>query len=597
MRNITTILYAAAFWLSTVIFFWFWSIVGYANAVTSDFPVFIALLLCFVLAIPGGIVFGAYVLWVCIFEHGLFRKERLALLFFIIAAGYGIFAGIVNLPLLPFRTPPFVNGVYAFTLVLVSVAVAYLILKRSIEPFLHKETHSSLFKNFKTNINMNNETNPQLIPGGNRILLKGITAAVLIIALWIPSLFIDSLVDERKTRSKEVAAEVSGKWASPQTLISPYMVIPYIETYTLHNGETGETRTPLVILPDTLNVDGELMPEVRSRSVFNILLYRSVVNMNGEFKPEWPADINPEQLDFSQAKLYWGLDDYKGIEENAMLTFNGAGLKSRPAPPAVRLHEKALSSPVGVDAALLSRGIPFQLKLKVRGSEGLHFKPLAANSAFSIKSSWANPSFDGDRLPVSRAVSDKGFTANWKFNEASLPIATVFKAGGEVKVDSFGVSLIQPADQYAKTERSIKYSLMVIALTFGLFFIMEITSAKPFHPVQYTLIGLALAIFYTLLLSISEYIHFDLAYFISAVAIVLMVSLYAKSHFKTWKAGGIFAAGLMILYGFMFVLLRLEDTALLIGSIGLFIILSAIMYASRKVDWYGKGERKIMEQE
>ncbi len=219
----------------------------------------------------------------------------------------------------------------------------------------------------------------------------------------------------------------------------------------------------------------------------------------------------------------------------------------------------------------------------------LHFVPLSGNSDFALRSTWPNPSFDGNNLPTERTVSPDGFTAKWVFNKANLPFGTVLK---DFKFDpsalAFGVTMVQPADQYAKTNRSVKYAILVIGLTFSLFFIIELMQQKPIHPVQYVLIGLGLVIFYSLLLAISEFIAYDLAYLIASVSTILLIGLYAQSHFKSWKSAGIFTGVLTLLYGFIFILIRLEDTALLVGSIGLFIILAITMYASKKVDWYGQ---------
>ena len=229
------------------------------------------------------------------------------------------------------------------------------------------------------------------------------------------------------------------------------------------------------------------------------------------------------------------------------------------------------------------------MQVKLKGSEQLHFMPLAANSRFNINSSWPNPSFDGNSLPNERNVNDSGFSAKWNFNQANLPFGTVVRQGDIKAINmDFGVSMVQPADQYNKTMRSVKYAILFIGLTFALFFIIEIMQRKPFHPVQYVLVGLALVIFYTLLLAISEYILFDHAYLIAATATVILISLYAKSHFASWKTAIVFFSTLSLLYGFIFVLIRLEDTALLVGSIGLFIVLALVMYASRKINWYGE---------
>ncbi len=158
----------------------------------------------------------------------------------------------------------------------------------------------------------------------------------------------------------------------------------------------------------------------------------------------------------------------------------------------------------------------------------------------------------------------------------------------ETAAVAFGVTLVQPADGYAKTNRCIKYAILFIGLTFSIFFIVELMQKKPLHPVQYVLIGLALVIFYTLLLAVSELVVFDYAYAISASATIILISLYSKSHFQNWRSAAIFGSLLVALYGFIFVLIQLEDTALLIGSIGLFTILAVVMFASRKINWYGR---------
>jgi inner membrane protein len=227
------------------------------------------------------------------------------------------------------------------------------------------------------------------------------------------------------------------------------------------------------------------------------------------------------------------------------------------------------------------------VSLKIKGSERLYFTPLAGNSSFVMQSKWSNPSFDGNALPTERTVGDSGFTAKWNFNKASLPFTTVLKRTEINKNNfAFGVAMVQPADQYAKTSRSVKYAILIIGLTFALFFIIELMQKKALHPVQYVLVGLALSIFYTLLLSISEIILFDYAYLIAASATVILIMLYAKGHFNNWATASIFGGILSALYGFIFVLIRLEDTALLVGSIGLFIVLALVMYASRKINWY-----------
>ena len=422
----------------------------------------------------------------------------------------------------------------------------------------------------------------------NRILIKGVITGTLILVLLIPAYFITNLVTERQQRQKEVVKEVSSKWATEQIVSGPYLVLPYINSYSNDTGKLISVKTNLIVFAENLLVNGELIPEKRQRSIYKVLLYKSKLDVSGSFKPQWPADINTANIDFASAKLCFGLSDFKGLEEEIKINFNNQGYAFTPGLPVNNISETGLSVPVALQVETIGKELMFNLSLKLRGSERLHFLPLAANSKFEIKSVWPNPSFDGNVLPNDRQVTDKGFTASWKFNRANLPFNMIVKSEKFNGKDlSFGVSMVQPADQYEKTMRSVKYAVLFIGLTFALFFIIELLQKKPFHPVQYVLVGLALIIFYTLLLSVSEFILFDAAYFVAGLATISLISLYAKSHFEKWSIAGVFAAALSCLYGFIFVLIRLEDTALLLGSIGLFIVLAIVMYLSRRIKWYG----------
>jgi inner membrane protein len=394
-------------------------------------------------------------------------------------------------------------------------------------------------------------------------------------------------VSEREKRQKEVVAEVSNKWATSQTITGPYIVIPYNETTVDDKKNAVVIRKSVVILPETLDVQGNLLPEKRKRSIYTVLLYRCNLNADGLFKPVIPLDINIENLLLNEAKLCIGINDIKGIEEKVSINFNGKAYELTPGLPAGAINSTGLSCNAYITREGLNNESSFAFNLKIKGSEQLYFVPLAGNSSFALQSLWPNPSFEGNTLPTERTVSEKGFTAKWNFNKANLPFNTVIKEFN-IKEESFafGVSMVQPADQYAKTMRSVKYAILIIGLTFSLFFIIELMQKKPVHPVQYMLVGLALVIFYSLLLAFSEFIMFNNAYLIAAMATVSLISLYTKSHFASWKVAGVFALVLGLLYGFIFVLIQLEDTALLVGSIGLFAVLAIVMYASRNINWY-----------
>ncbi|HSN61229.1 MAG TPA: cell envelope integrity protein CreD, partial [Ferruginibacter sp.] len=330
--------------------------------------------------------------------------------------------------------------------------------------------------------------------------------------------------------------------------------------------------------------------------IYKVLLYKSTINMDGAFKIKWPTDIKLSNVDYANAKLCFTLSDFKGIEEEIYINFNGQKLLLTPGLPVDDFGTVGLSVPVSLSPEASVAGMPFSMQVKLKGSEQLHFIPMSASSTFLLNSEWPSPSFDGDMLPNDRQVSESGFNAKWNFNQANLPFATVMKENTvQEKKMAFGVSLVQPADQYNKTMRSIKYAILFIGLTFAFFFIIELMQKKPFHPVQYVLVGLALVIFYALLLSISEYILFDYAYLVAALATILLITFYAKGHFNSWKTAGIFFGLLSCLYTFIFILISLEDTALLVGSIGLFLVLALVMFASRKINWYGNMPEAAIE--
>jgi inner membrane protein len=456
-----------------------------------------------------------------------------------------------------------------------------------------------------------------------KITIKGIITGVLILLMMIPTLFIVNLIDERESRQKEVAAEVSSRWAGSQVLSGPYLYIPYRTYFKNEKGQTQEGRNYFRILPENIQVTGKLNHEIRQRSIYKILLYRANLKNTGHFKIMVPANINREMIEWDKTEICYSLSDFKGIEEKltirlkdrdyelspgipgddqaiaGVITLQQSANITIPEPVPARaisgnLHSSNFSSTIDLTTADIGKDVSFAMDLRIKGSGQLHFLPLGGNSKYSLQADWASPSFDGNSLPTDREITPQGFTASWSFNKANLPFGTILK---EIQFNpsalAFGITLLQPADHYAKTSRSIKYAILFIGLTFALFFIVELLQKKPMHPVQYVLIGLALVIFYTLLLSISEFLRFNAAYLISALSTISLITLYAYGHFGKWRSAGLFGGVLTMLYIFIFVLVQLEDTALLVGSIGLFMILAAVMYASKKINWYDYSPNRV----
>lgn len=425
-------------------------------------------------------------------------------------------------------------------------------------------------------------------PGiSGRLTVKGIIVASLILVMLIPSFFITGLVKERADRQKEAVTEVNSKWAGAQTLTGPLLVIPYKE---------GFVKKYAYFLPEQLKINAVLQPEKRNRSIYDIIVYRTELQVEGTFLPVnyQYLDITPGDLQLGEASICMGLNDFKGIEDQLEIQWNNNNYAFNAGVPDNTIIANGVSTPVIITAEDLSKPSTFKLQIHLRGSEKLSFTPVGKTTTVNLRSSWPDPSFDGNFLPVTKAAINKdGFTADWKIQNLNRSYPQSWKDKNYNIADSrFGMTLLQPVDSYSQTMRSVKYAILFIALTFALYFFVEILQKKSVHPIQYVLVGLALSIFYTLLLSISEYLRFNIAYGIASGATILLITFYTKSLFHTWKIASLFGSLLGILYGFIFILIQLQDGALLFGSIGLFILLAVIMYYSRKIDWYGEANRR-----
>ena len=325
------------------------------------------------------------------------------------------------------------------------------------------------------------------------------------------------------------------------------------------------------------------------------MLYHSDLKLTGKFDsiPLAALKIYPESVIWKDARIVVNVGDMRGIEDQVQLDWNGSKQFMDAGVPANNLMAEWLSAPVVISEATLSS---FSVSLSVRGSGYLYFTPVGKTTETDITANWKDPAFDGQYLPTASAITDKNFKAHWKILPLSHTYPQYWK---DSKQDfgkaAFGVKLIQPVDGYSKTNRSVKYAILFIALTFTFFFFLEILQKRQVHPLQYLLVGIALIIFYALLLSISEYTGFNIAYLIASLATVSLIGLYAWSMFKSSKTAIGFTCALSALYTYIFVLIQSEDYALLFGSIGLFAIIAIIMYYSRKIDWYGIARHTINE--
>ena len=429
------------------------------------------------------------------------------------------------------------------------------------------------------------------ISKGTSLTLKGIGIFGLIILMMIPMLMISDLVRERKYRQREVMAEVSSKWADSQTLSGPILIIPYKKAASDGKGGFEYLTENLYLLPENLNIEGVANPQTRHRSIFDVTVYQSELSFKGHFAPIVPEDLDIQASDLllDKAHIYFGLSDFKGIEEQLSIQLDGKTYELSASNILSSMNLNALSTPVSLASDNLAGNHNFEMSLNIKGSGDLRFTPIGKTNNTSLKSSWKDPSFVGRFLPNSPAeISESGFSADWKILYLNRNYPQVWKNQDyRITESTYGVSLLQPTDSYAKTERSVKYAILFIALTFGLYFFIEILQKKKVHALQYGLVGIGLCVFYALLLSISEYLSFDYAYAVASVATSVLIALYTKGAFGKWKIAAIFGMVLSALYGFIYILIQLQDGALLFGSIGLFVLLAITMYYSRKIDWHG----------
>jgi inner membrane protein len=432
------------------------------------------------------------------------------------------------------------------------------------------------------------------------VTIRLITITILILLLLIPVSMVKDLIWERESRQSAAIAEVSEKWGNMQTVTGLVLSVPY-KTYSklYENDANGnqtskfkivETKEFAHFLPNDLNITGAVLPEVRYRGIYEVIVYNSKLNVKGQFvRPDFSEwKINEVDVLWDEAFISLGLSDLRSIQQNISLKWNDSTYFFNPGLESNDVIGNGISTRIAnLMSASKNTNFDFNLDLNFNGSTSLNFIPLGKSTKVSLTSSWKTPSFEGAFLPDTRTIDEKGFTATWEVLHLNRPYPQKFKGSNEnVSSSNFGVNLLLPVDEYQKTTRSAKYAVMFITLTFLVFFFAQILNRVRIHPIQYIIVGLALCVFYTLLIALSEHISFSWSYLIASVGIIGLITLYAHSIFKHKTLTRIIALILVMLYLFIYSIIQMEDYALLMGSIGLFIVLATVMYLSRKIDWY-----------
>ncbi len=427
-------------------------------------------------------------------------------------------------------------------------------------------------------------------------LLRAFVVLVLVVLVQVPIWMIDGLIRERQTRRDSAVQEVGSKWGRMQALSGPLLIVPYVhrssETVNGKPVERQEIRHA-TFLPEQVVAKGRLDAESRRRGIFSVPVYRASLDLTGTFaRPSFDAwNISDADVQWNRAQVVLGLSDIRALESPTAIEWGGASTELLPGVGETQVVASGVHSEVAIDPT--AKEIAFRLPLRLKGSEGAYWAPVGKTTQVELASNWQSPSFQGNWLPDRHQVGGKGFEAAWTVSYLGRNFPQAWRenavAADALQQSRFGFDLIQTVDHYRMASRSVKYAGLFLLLTFATLWLVEVLCNVRVHPIQYLLIGCAMCIFYLLELSLSEHIGFGWAYAVATVAIVGQVTAYSASVLGTRRRAAALGGLVATLYGYLFVVLVNEDYALLIGSIGVFVLLALIMTLTRHVDWFAAG--------
>lgn len=455
----------------------------------------------------------------------------------------------------------------------------------------------------------------------NSILVKLLVILVLLLFLLIPLSWVTDLIEERQSRDESVKTEISQKWGGPQVISGPVIAVPYTFDYTTNVSDGKgkvikqiETQEDYIFMvPQSLKVEAKVIPEYLKRGIYQSVVYNSELHLSGQFDELdlKKLGIDPERVNWAEAKLFLGMSDTKGLKANPTIKIGEQQLTFETNTTEINLFERTMVT--SLDLSGKSTAGQFSVRYDLRGSRSLNVFPLADQNQILVQGEWSNPSFNGAYLPESRTVGNDSFDAEWnipsfdrKFprqwanykgalyninndyyvsgEEVALPATRNEQVRASEK-DLVQVNFLEAINNYQKTTRAAKYGLLVILLTFASLLFTEIIKKQRVHIIQYVLIGCAMVLFYSLLLAFGEHVVFNISYLISAVATIALVSSFIYWITRDRRTCLLFNLILAVFYGFIFVLMQLQDFSLLVGTIGIFVILAIMMRLSTKVNW------------
>ena len=435
-------------------------------------------------------------------------------------------------------------------------------------------------------------------PIRNSQFLRVLLIGFLVLLLQIPVAMINGVIGEREQSRNEAVAQVTSSWGGNQSLAGPWITVPYVHRWTEQRsaGSTLESVTHTetrhaTFLPDTLRITGTSTSDVRYRSIFQVPLYSLSLAVSGRFsRPDFSTwGTSDDDISWDQAYLSLGVSDSKGITEHATLDWNGDELGFLPGS-----GESSGARPgihVSLNGALDGQTFDFAFSLTINGSDVVFFTPYGRETEIELTSDWSDPSFTGNWLPTEHTISPDGFEATWNVPFLGRNYPQQWRTGADfdaaIQGSQFGVTFLVPIDNYRMGHRSVKYAALFLVLTFITLWLFELLSGVRIHPLQYLLLGAGISVFYLLELSLAEHIGFLPAYVIASSAVVLLIGTYSAVVLDSSRRAAVIGVITTMLYVYLYILLRNKDYALLIGSIGLFVVIATIMYLTRQIDWYG----------
>lgn len=431
---------------------------------------------------------------------------------------------------------------------------------------------------------------------------KMLMVGFLTLVLLIPLFFVQDLIRERSQRKTEMVDEVTNLWGKDILFYGPILRIPYTsyEAYNVTNPKTGVTTIErkavsnyAYFFPNELkNTSNIKKNESLKRGIFNHVVFTADMNFNGNFtSPNFTKlGIAEENIQWSKASIIVKTTNLKSIKSELKIQLNNDKFSFEPQNNDKSENEYSVLATNNFDYKTLVNKdkIDFNFGITYNGSNSVKFIPVGKVTTVSVDSDWESPSFEGSfaASDTTKTINNKGFHADWKILDINRTFTQQYvNALPDLDDYQFGVKLIQTVDEYQQNERASKYGFLVIGLTFLIFFLIQSVSKINIHIFQYSMIGLALIMFYTLLISITEHSTFSFAYTVAGTSVVAMITLYSISILKNGKFPMFIGISLSVLYTFIYVIIQMEDYALLVGSVGLFLILGAVMYFSRKIDW------------